>query len=773
MKYHLWRHNRPITIDIPEDGFSKLKSHDALDPNRVLGLDTESFLYRGKLTTMTVQVETYQRSILLETHNQFPLAALLQILMDQWGEKEEGPSQTKQRPRRPHKNGYYRDGRRQTITPLLLVFYNMEYDLGRLAFSTDENPFWRYLKRGSDTQRFMLTDTLELEMASCQPFGSAPHFEAFVREVSPTKIPGQPRRIIRLIGRDLWGYWKYGLDATAKALASYNVTQKIDLGDEKALFEKDWMDFTEEEKARIITYAQTDAKVTREIYLATVELLKSIDGVGEWMMNAQGVLPPSAPALAAKIMFQFASEDAWERPDPIAEQWSLDAYSGGRCFNLKQGNVQNINVFDITSAYPFAMSILPDPCTAEVEWFSTVKFSLTKFRGQFGVVEISADETNASYPSIRGRLNTGHIQYYYGHIDHQRTTIPEMMLGIVSGRLTNLTIHGGFIIHGSPEQSFLREYVHKFYTLKEASEKDSPVYLMAKLFINSPYGKLIEIIDARNVLLESAELMYIIPKFPKTVEPTITNAYIQGGLDNVDAVVADILDVIPSNGVTTLGEIMDGTDVKAGRYFLPTWAAQVTGFISAYMGCAALAAKALQGDTDSIFTDSTNWQTAFQGWMNQAGYPAPNHGLGAWTLEIENASGMLLGIKQYFLEAGNKIKAAHHAITDIPGHTRTERMAVLKGLFETMLATGECWYAPSKSPRKLKVALAQGKIPGEFIANGDPRLVNGILVPHRHIQLKDDHRMVKCGYNGSDFADHLLSYRPSQEFSFEKPTEIL
>src|SRR5690606_32234445 len=123
-----------------------------------------------------------------------PLYHLLDFLLKRFGVRETRPSWTKQRKKRvrPGEKTPRRDGRRQTITPVVLVFYNAEYDLARLV--EKEDSVLRVIALGADSQRVNVGD-IELEIVYCIPWGSAPSFQWYARR------NGQ---IARLIGRDMW-----------------------------------------------------------------------------------------------------------------------------------------------------------------------------------------------------------------------------------------------------------------------------------------------------------------------------------------------------------------------------------------------------------------------------------------------------------------------------------------------------------------------------------------------------------------------------------------
>src|SRR5574343_216283 len=186
-------HKRGDLVEVlfkASDRFRQMGAFSPLGRDRVVGVDTESLTRCGHL-----------ESVLEAIHERYSLP-------------EERPSRTAQRER----DGDGRlHGRREVVDPVLLVFFNLPYDIGRLC---SKNPrLLRALVSGAETYEVQVGG-YSVEVAR-MVLGAGTSREWFVRRNS---------RITRLIGIDMHGYWKSSLAAAAKAVG---VSDKIEI-------DKDW-----------------------------------------------------------------------------------------------------------------------------------------------------------------------------------------------------------------------------------------------------------------------------------------------------------------------------------------------------------------------------------------------------------------------------------------------------------------------------------------------------------------------------------------------------
>lgn len=643
--------------------FKKPKGGTPLPKNDVFAIDVEARNYKGKLTTVLVQVHLFDHTEVIETKDvEYPITAALDVLFPAYAEHEGKESYTKQREKRARKDGTTRrDGRRKTIHPKMCIFYNMSYDLPRLFGNHPQ--FMRQVVSSANSVRIQVGE-YEVEIVSLFLTGGAPNFEMYIR---------RDGRIMRIYGRDLFGYWKNGLDATSKSLLGEG---KVDLdGDEEddegishLLSQEEFELLSQKDQDKFKEYSAKDAQLTRDCYLATVDVLMKIDKV---VVMPDGTIPVSAPSAAARIALGMG-DDEWERPAQWVMQMGADAYAGARVFNRRPGYQGVVCVLDLNSAYPHAITLLPDPCSTVYRAIPEQEFNVDDWKGKWGVIYISGEGTDPYYPALRLHdLEHKRLRYVYGKFTNLAVSIPEAVIGVVSGRLRVDHIHTGCWMDGSRETSFMRKFVLTVHEKKELEKskgrKEEALAQGCKLLINAFYGKMAEVQLASSWVDEMAltEEVLCIPDIEKEpAQSALLRAYSEGSLESeghsgseglkklFDTWKAQYPDITE---VKHLDEVLDGNKpAKAGNFYLPMHAAQITGFVSAQLGLGAFSMNAIQGDTDSLMPAMTAEEAVrhlklYQWYMTESGYDCPMTGLGAFEVEIDEAVGYFVKSKNYAL----------------------------------------------------------------------------------------------------------------------------
>ena len=795
--FRAFKRNQVLNVEWKGDHrFRFAELSDTIGADRIVGVDTESLMCGGKLTTVLVPMQLHDGPRLLElSPDDNPLEKLFDAL---WhlSENEIRPSRSKQRPRRKRQRGNGtsrdRDGRRVTFTPLVTAWYNFGYDFSRLI---GENlGFKRAVRYGGDSYRFPV-GAYELEV-SRMTFGAAPNFEWFIR---------RDKKIIRLVGIDLFGYWKKGLDSAAKALG---VGAKREHDDD--VFSRPREEFTDEQWAEFCKYACEDAALTRGVYLQTAELLMRVD---PRVIRRTGLIPFSTPGASARIAFALAQEchpeiDEWERYDAEFDQMGLHAFRAGRSFCHRPGVYRNMASLDVVSMYPYTMSLLPDPVTVRIENVEPCEFDADRFRGKFGVLIVSGDSLDDLNPAFRVHGETK-LHYVYGSFTKQVLTIPEVMFGVARGALKVSEVHGGCIMHGTAETSFLRAALVKYFKIKsdhdarieelEAELETAPeraaeinakilecraMRELGKLFANALFGKLVEINcgnyqapaipipcfkDNREALAESyvrllteepSELSddyYTGPNGPAVRETFKT--LLPEGATQVDYVTA-YSDALLSNGVAAFDEVVMLSEFvegyrrnRAGGYFMPLYAAQITGLASAMLATMAATTGALQGDTDSVHIVMPEGMTPAElvetpgvdryfEIAREAGYPNPRmrdgeildgvpgmQNAGVWKVEQKTGSdeSILLTTKRYSHRFGTEYKQAVHTFAKFwhaelellpkkdAKRIKSKKAELIHEHMRALLNGNAIQYWTKPAPRKIGIAVRMGTTPGEFV----------------------------------------------------------
>lgn len=784
------------------DTFKKSQAYDLIGKERIFAVDTESTLKKKVLTTDLIPVAFFDRQTVIdERDGQNTIERFLALVCERYGVDMPRPSRTRQRRQltleeRRERRRSRRDGRRQSIPITVSIWFNLPYDMSRLF------PHHEHLRRiysGSDSYIMKVSERFEIEWTSYIDT-SAPQFAWYIRD-------HEEKRIVRLLGVDLTGYWKCSLDA---ALSDVGLKGKEDIEAEvENVHEREFESFSETEIAARVSYAMRDADRTGALLHKTVELLTEID---PRVVRRTGLIPPSAPGAAARILFAKAFDqhpdiESWKRPPVWADRLGAEAYYGGRAFCANPGRYEGCVSLDLKSAYPAVMTMLPDPVTAEYVQVPPAKsFDYRDWRGKFGVLKISGRCRDPIYPTFRIH-DDERLRYVMGDFKEISVTIPEIVIGVVRGSLEVDEIHDGVWIKGSNSKSFFRAFVLELYAMKEKHGR-SPLGLLAKLLMNSSYGKLIEV----NANEFRWELVVPVPNFRKhknaIAKSVLAILVSDGDVDSdvlffgqvhedvkderasvFDARVASLhgaIDVVheymelldqfsvsDAPGTVPLIEFLrDARLYKAGAFFMPIYAAQITGFVSAQLGMMASCTGALAGDTDAVHLyspdpsknplDSRGVQQYFE-FMQAAGYEAPRKGahliegstLGTWENEApcpskESFFSRLKRYSHYFVHPteGESYKQATHGIarftcpeaelafkdTSLSKKERIDkarflRQKALHALMGELVDGQEPEYETRRAPRKGRSSI-RGGVAGEFVSNSV--VVSTSPVPHTY-----------------------------------------
>jgi hypothetical protein len=717
MYFSAWKSGKKQTIDYPMRPITRTKETNPIPLDLIYGVDTESLKNSfKKLETVAIPYNhgTQEEILTYEYLRSYrdPFVAFLDVVFDRHAEPEKGkyqPSWTKMQ----GEHGKRRRGRHK-LPFILTVWYNLEYDIARLFH--EESHFWRAVRTGHDGVKMEL-DGYELEIRHHLLFGSAPHFDYIFR---------RDGRILEMKAIDLWGYWKGGLDATAKALG---LEGKIEI--EEEFFDRELETLSPVEWDKLYYYAKKDPAITRQIYIKTAELLSSISQ----SVFSKGILPPSAPKASARICFSRLQKDELKAPPVNCIQHALNGYHGGYVYALWHGFAEQISVIDRKSAYPTILKMLPNP---ETVTYHTIQKG-THFEsliGKYGFVVASFHEANDKHPCVSLHGNDGRTMHPWGDFDHITISIPELAVGVLTGSVNNVVVHGGFYLKGE-EGGIFYDFINRVYDLKNNSESKSPMYMVAKLLMNSLYGKLIEIHDLETSLIHDSDYDLIVPNIKDdAIKKELLTAYTEENYKRFE----EICEENKGKDLTTFGKYLEAEVCTVGNYFTPVYASLVTALQRAWVVLVSRELEGLSGDTDSVFTpidpDSPLFHTRIikadiMARQIRIGVVAEGDNLGDYEVELKNGNGWIAGIKQYFLNNpnGKKPKYAHHAIIkpdvskdDLSELSKEERAKIIKARIEAFyknaiqnLSEGNnVEYYSASSPVKLKTSLMRGKDFGVF-----------------------------------------------------------
>nr|AWA82154.1 hypothetical protein [Cantharellus cibarius] len=244
----------------------------------------------------------------------------------------------------------------------------------------------------------------------------------------------------------------------------------------------------------VVTLYQVIAKFSEQIFiLFRIDVLKY----------------PTLPLLAFGIYRNNFMGDA-KIPLIHGEMYDflVQGYTGGSVDVYKpSGN--NIYRYDVNSLYPFVMKTSPMPI-GNISYFEG---DITQINPQsFGIfeVEVTAPQ-NLHIPILQLRMHTQKGI-------HTVAPIGDWKGVYFSEEIKNAKIHGYTfkVIRGYTfDKGFIfKDYVDFLYKLKVNSDKTSPDYTIAKLLLNSLYGRMgMSPYKEHHVLVSNKEALNIISKF--------------------------------------------------------------------------------------------------------------------------------------------------------------------------------------------------------------------------------------------------------------------
>ena len=245
--------------------------------------------------------------------------------------------------------------------------------------------------------------------------------------------------------------------------------------------------FTSKDK-KFCEYALRDSEITYHIGKA-IDLFHEKYDVSQCVSIAQmsakifrhKFLTKTIPAVPRKIMY--------------AALWS---YHGGKNnITVARGRYKKVYLLDISSAYPFAMSLLPSFSNSKL-YFECEGKRLKKFVPQFGIYRITGTAKKCPWPVI---FDSG-FKPIQGDFEKVYVTGFELNEAL---RLNEITVkeYNGFFYDAEQdkEPSPFKGFVDEFYFLKETAK--NPIDKMFyKIVLNSLYGKFIQTTKVSNHVFE-------------------------------------------------------------------------------------------------------------------------------------------------------------------------------------------------------------------------------------------------------------------------------
>lgn len=167
----------------------------------------------------------------------------------------------------------------------------------------------------------------------------------------------------------------------------------------------------------------------------------------------------------------------------------MRSYYGGRFENMKKGYLKGVSIYDIKSAYPFAMADMPILSKAPI---IKTTYSLHE-EALYGAYCIDVDIPQEDYISplpVRENL------LYFPDGAFKNYWVDKLTLQTLLDNNYDITLHNAVEVYDDKVDYRLHDLIIKLFNIKE-DKKNQPevVRLAAKIILNSLYGKFIQLID--------------------------------------------------------------------------------------------------------------------------------------------------------------------------------------------------------------------------------------------------------------------------------------
>jgi len=170
----------------------------------------------------------------------------------------------------------------------------------------------------------------------------------------------------------------------------------------------------------------------------------------------------------------------------IVQNQAWHSYFGGRFEITKRGTLKDIHHYDINSAYPYAMSIMPDFNNGRWIHITTIE-EWKKLKEYVGFYKIEVDVKEKILTPFMVHQTEGQVIAPRGHII-TNTTAKELEIAYKYYDFDLLRVEGFCFIPNSKEKNEFNILIENMYQarLKQKNEGQKYVY---KILINSGYGK--------------------------------------------------------------------------------------------------------------------------------------------------------------------------------------------------------------------------------------------------------------------------------------------
>jgi hypothetical protein len=238
---------------------------------------------------------------------------------------------------------------------------------------------------------------------------------------------------------------------------------------------------------------------------------------------------PTLPSLAFAI-FRCKFLGNYKIPKIIGNMYNEIklAYTGGNVDVYKPYG-ENIYHYDINSLYPYVMKNFQMPVGEPIYFEGDIlKYKEKAFGFFFFDADIKAP-INLNIPLLQTRLKINNTTKTITPVGEWKDFYFSEELYKSEEFNYKFKINSGYLF----EKEFIfKEYVDYFYNMKVLSDKNSPHYIIAKLFLNSLYGRLgMDPIKEKHLIVNSSESFHYYDKFCVTNVINLDNKELISYLD--------------------------------------------------------------------------------------------------------------------------------------------------------------------------------------------------------------------------------------------------
>ncbi|MEM1973686.1 MAG: hypothetical protein QXN68_02730 [Thermoplasmata archaeon] len=365
------------------------------------------------------------------------------------------------------------------------------------------------------------------------------------------------------------------LETTAK---NYKLDYYSKMGIEYHIIDKKRFNSDLEYKNNVILSNKLDNQVIIDIAYNMLENFKQITGVYPKTIFTNGSIARSYllayDGLKVSDM-QFKTIFSKHSLFDILLDYSMKSYHGGKIESYALGYIKNAKIIDITTAYPYALSLLPK-ITDRVFKGKDVRI-LESFFYAFIRCDIKIDDINLIHPVIiKNPINTTNISPY-GYLEN--VTITKIEYDYLLEKGCKIYVHD-FV---GVEHENIYPYVDLVNSLFNSRMKNRKTNIslaeMFKTIINSLYGITFELTDVYGEVLDTDDIKWVGYRAGDFFNPVLasyitayTRTYLSrvshNIIENGGEVYLNMTDSIIYDGKVTLDVFSDKKQI--GKFDKPT-----------------------------------------------------------------------------------------------------------------------------------------------------------------------------------------------------------